>query len=183
MGVATRLGSFAFFVAVWIAMMAAMMLPGATPAVLRFARMNGRIRAVPLFVGSYLAVWAVVGIAVYAADRPHGTIAAGAVAIAAGIYEVTPVKQHFRRRCREGVCSGSRFGIYCVGSSIGLMLLMVALGGMSVLWMTVIAVIVIAQKLRPAKAAVDVPLALAIAGLGVLILAAPSAIPGLTPPM
>ena len=35
MGVATRLGSFASFTAVWVVMMAAMMLPGAAPAVLR----------------------------------------------------------------------------------------------------------------------------------------------------
>ncbi len=35
MGVATRLGSFAFFAASWTSMMAAMMLPGAVPAVLR----------------------------------------------------------------------------------------------------------------------------------------------------
>ena len=46
MGVATRLGSFAFFVALWVSMMAAMMLPGAVPAVLR--RASGRLRAVPL---------------------------------------------------------------------------------------------------------------------------------------
>jgi hypothetical protein len=49
--------------------------------------------------------------------------------------------------------------------------------------MSVIAVLVLAQKLLPAKAAVDVPLALAIAGLGVLIVIAPSSVPGLTPPM
>src|SRR5713226_1869549 len=48
MGVTTQLGSFAFFVAVWISMMAAMMLPGATPAILRYAQANGHIRAVPL---------------------------------------------------------------------------------------------------------------------------------------
>src|SRR5438128_8051247 len=60
MGVATRLGSFAFFVAVWVSMMAAMMLPAATPAVLRRVRASGRVRAVPLFVGSYLAVWTLV---------------------------------------------------------------------------------------------------------------------------
>jgi predicted metal-binding membrane protein len=34
MGVATEIGSFAFFVALWVTMMAAMMLPGAAPAVL-----------------------------------------------------------------------------------------------------------------------------------------------------
>jgi predicted metal-binding membrane protein len=63
MGVATRLGSFAFFVAVWVSMMAAMMLPGAAPAVLRRAQAGG-VRAVPLFVESYLAVWALVGVGV-----------------------------------------------------------------------------------------------------------------------
>src|SRR5438105_15157206 len=78
MGVATPLGSFAFFVALWVSMMAAMMLPGAAPAVLRRAHASG-VRAVPLFVGSYLAVWTLVGGAVYALYRPHGSIVAGAV--------------------------------------------------------------------------------------------------------
>jgi len=183
MGAQTRLGSFAFFAVLWVPMMAAMMLPGAAPAVLRHAQASGRVRAVPLFAGSYLAVWAVVGVAVYALYRPHGTIAAGVVVIAAGVYELTPLKRHFRRRCREGVRSGFGFGLCCVGSSIGLMAMLVALGVMSVTWMCVIAVLAGAQKLLPAKAAIDVPLALAIVGLGVLIIIAPSAVPGLTPPM
>ena len=183
MGAQTRLGSFAFFVAVWVSMMAAMMLPGAAPAVLRRAQASGRVRAVPLFVGSYLAVWTVVGIAVYALYRPHGAFAAGVVAITAGAYEFTPLKLRFRRRCRESVRSGFEFGLCCAGSSIGLMLMLVALGVMSVTWMSVITVLVLAQKLLPAKAAVDVPLALAIVGLGVLIVIAPSSVPGLTPPM
>jgi predicted metal-binding membrane protein len=168
MGVATRLGPFAFFLALWVSMMAAMMLPGAAPAVLRGAQAGG-IRAVPLFVGSYLAVWTLVGLAVYALYRPHASFAAGAVVIAAGVYELTPLKQHFRRRCRESVRSGFEYGLCCVGSSIGLMSMLVALGVMSVTWMSVIALLVLAQKLVPAKAAIDVPLALAIVGLGVLI--------------
>jgi predicted metal-binding membrane protein len=163
-------------------MMAAMMLPGAAPAVLRGAHAGG-VRAMPLFVGSYLAVWTLVGVAVYALYRPHGSFAAGAVAIAAGVYELTPLKRHFRRRCRESVRSGFEFGLYCVGSSIGLMLMLVALGVMSVTWMSVIAGLVLAQKLLPAKAALDVPLALAIVGLGILIVIAPSSVLGLTPPM
>jgi predicted metal-binding membrane protein len=183
MGVATRLGSFAFFVAVWVSMMAAMMLPGAARAVLRRAHASGGVRAVPLFVGSYLAVWTLVGVAVYAVYRPHGSVAAGAVAIAAGVYEFTPLKRHFRRRCRESVRSGFEFGLCCVGSSIGLMLMLVAVSVMSVTWMSVIAVLVLAQKLLPAKAPIDLPLALAIVGLGVLIVIAPSSVPGLTPPM
>jgi predicted metal-binding membrane protein len=183
MGVATRLGSFGFFAALWVVMMAAMMLPGAAPAVLRRAHASGGVRAVPVFAGSYLAVWALVGVAVYAVYRPHGSSAAGAVVIAAGVYEFTPLKQHLRRRCRESIGSGFEFGLCCAGSSIGLMLILVALGVMSVTWMSVIAVLAGAQKLLPAKAAVDVPLALAIAGLGIWIVIAPASAPGLTPPM
>jgi predicted metal-binding membrane protein len=183
MGVASRLGSFAFFAGLWVSMMAAMMLPGAAPAVSRHARARGRVRAVPLFIGSYLAVWTLVGVAVYAVYRPHGSLVAGAVAIAAGVYELTPLKRLFRRRCRESVRSGFEFGLYCVGSSIGLMLMLVAVSVMSVTWMSVIAVLVLAQKLFPARAAVDLPLALAIIGFGILIVIAPSSVPGFTPPM
>jgi predicted metal-binding membrane protein len=183
MGVATRLGSFAFFIGVWVVMMAAMMLPGAVPAVLRRAQASHGVRAVPLFIGSYLAVWALAGAAVYALYRPHGSVAAAVVVIAAGVYEFTPLKRHFRRRCRDRVRSGFRFGLCCAGSSIGLMAMLLALGVMSVTWMSVTAILVAAQKLLPPKAAVDVPLALAITGLGVWIILAPSSVPGLTPPM
>ena len=157
MGVETRLGSFAFFVALWVSMMAAMMLPGAAPAVVRRVHAGG-VRAVPVFIGSYLAVWTLVGVAVYALYRPHGSFAAGAVVIAAGLYELTPLKKRFRRRCQESVGSGFEYGLCCVGSSIGLMLMLVALNIMSITWMSAIAVLVLAQKVLPPKAAVDVPL-------------------------
>jgi predicted metal-binding membrane protein len=183
MGAATELGPFALFVALWVSMMGAMMLPGAAPAVLRRARASGRALAVPAFVASYLAVWTFVGLAVYALYQPLGSVAAGALVIAAGVYELTPLKQHSRRCCREGVRSGFEYGLYCVGSSIGLMLMLVALGVMSVAWMSVIAVLVLAQKLLPPRVAIDVPLALAIVGLGILILIAPSSVPGFMPPM
>jgi predicted metal-binding membrane protein len=183
MGAATRLGSFPSFIAVWVVMMAAMMLPGAAPAALRRAQAGGGMRAVPLFVGSYLAVWALVGVAVYALYRPHGSVAAGVVVIAAGVYELTPVKRHFRLLCRDGARSGARFGLCCAGSSVGLMLMLLALGVMSVTWMSVIAVLVLAQKLLPAKTAVDAPLALAIVGFGVWIVLAVSPVPGLAPAM
>jgi hypothetical protein len=49
--------------------------------------------------------------------------------------------------------------------------------------MSVIAILVLAQKLLPPRAAIDVPLALAIVALGVLIVLAPSSVPGLTPAM
>jgi predicted metal-binding membrane protein len=183
MGAATELGSFGFFAALWVSMMAAMMLPAAAPAVVRYVQTGRPVCAGPLFVGSYLAVWALVGIAVYAVYRPHGSAVAGAVVIAAGIYEVTPVKQRFRRRCRDGGRSGFGFGLCCVGSSIGLMLMLVAVGVMNVTWMSMIAVLVLAQKLLPPKAAIDVPLAVAIVGLGIWIVIAPASVPGLIPTM
>jgi len=183
MGVATQLGSFAFFVALWAAMMAAMMLPGLVPAVLSRGRSTGPVRAVVPFVASYLVVWTLVGALLYVLYRPHGTTTAGLVVISAGLYELTRLKQHCRRCCRARTRSGFEFGLYCVGSSIGLMVMLVALGVMSVSWMLVIAALVFAQKLLPAKPAIDVPLALALVAFGILIIAAPGSVPGLMPPM
>jgi hypothetical protein len=62
------------------------------------------------------------------------------------------------------------------------MAMLVALDVMSLFWMSVVAVLAWAQKLLPAKAAIDVPLALTIVGFGLVIVIAPSVIPGLTPP-
>jgi len=185
MGVATPLGSFAFFLALWAVMMAAMMLPGLAPAVLSRARTSGAVRAAVPFVASYLVVWTLVGAVVYALYRPHGTSTAGLVVIAAGLYELTRLKQHCRHCCRARTRSGGgfEFGLYCVGSSVGLMVMLVALGVMSIPWMVAIAGLVFVQKLLPAKAAIDVPLALAIVALGILIIAAPGAVPGLMPQM
>jgi predicted metal-binding membrane protein len=182
MGVASRPGSFAFFATAWVTMMAAMMLPGAAPAIARRARATGTVRAALLFTGCYLAIWALVGVAAYALDRPHGALAAGLVVIAAGGYEFTAVKRRSRRRCREDAASGLGYGLCCLGSGAGLMAVLVALDVMSLFWMSVVAVLGCAQKLLPAKAAVDIPLALALIGLGLVIVITPALIPGLMPP-
>jgi predicted metal-binding membrane protein len=47
----------------WASMMAAMMLPGALPAIARSQR-------APLFAGSYLVVWMAAGLAIYALYAP-----------------------------------------------------------------------------------------------------------------
>lgn len=57
------------------------------------------------------------------------------------------------------------------------------LGMMSLAWMAAIAIIVLAQKLLPPKAVIDVPLALAIVGVGILLVVAPLTALGLIPPM
>jgi predicted metal-binding membrane protein len=182
MGVATRPGSFSFFAVVWTCMMAAMMLPGAALAVGGQAEAGG-VRSAASFIVVYLAVWALIGVAAFELDRPHGTVVAGSVTIMAGLYELTAVKRSARRRCRDAAGSGLGFGLYCVTSSIGLMAMLVALGVMSLTWMAVVTVIVAAQKLLPAYRAVDLPLALAIIGLGGWIILAPGSVPGLTPMM
>jgi predicted metal-binding membrane protein len=182
MGVATQTGSFGFFAAAWATMMAAMMLPGAAPAVARQTRVSGTVRAAVLFTAAYLAIWALAGLVAYGLDRPHGPLVAGAVVIAAGAYELTPVKRHFRQRCRDESGTGLQFGMCCVGSSVGLMAMLVALGVMSLLWMGIIAILACAQKLLPPRTAVDVPLALALIGFGLVIVLEPSLIPGLMPP-
>jgi predicted metal-binding membrane protein len=163
MGYATELGSATTFAAVWIPMMAAMMLPGAAPAALR---VGGRA---PVFLAAYLAVWAAVGVAVYLVYAPHGALAAGAVTIAAGLYELTRLKRRCRELCRADTGSGLGFGVHCIGSSVGLMAMFVALGVMNIAWMVVVTVVVLAQKLLPPRAAIDVPLALAIVVLGLIV--------------
>ena len=170
MGTETTLGSFPFFLGVWVSMTAAMMLPGALPAVSRLVRAKGRALAAPLFAASYVAVWTLFGVALYALYAPHGAWVAGLLTIAAGVYELTPLKRSCRRRCRESVRSGFEFGVYCVGSSVGLMVVLVALGVMSLTWMGAIAGVVLAQKLLAPAAVVDVPVALGIIALGVVAL-------------
>ena len=167
MGTQTELGSFSFFIAAWVPMMAAMMLPGAVPAI---SRLHTGALAAPLFAISYVAVWAVFGLAVYALYQPHGAAVAGALTVGAGLYELTPLKRECRRRCQRTVRSGFQFGFYCMGSSVGLMVMLVALGVMSVAWMAAVAALVLAQKLLPPRTAIDVPLALAIVVLGIVIL-------------
>jgi predicted metal-binding membrane protein len=149
----------------WTAMTAAMMLPGAIPAALR----SVRVAAAPVFAASYLAVWAVVGLAIYAVYQPPGALVAGALVVAAGLYELTPLKRRCRRRCRERVRSGFELGAYCVGSSIGLMAMLLGLGAMSIAWACVVGALVLAQKLTPPRAVVDVPVALAIVALGIAV--------------
>src|SRR5207249_3809065 len=82
---------------------------------------------------------------------------AGTLTIAAGVYELTPLKRECRRRCHRAVRSGFQFGFYCFGSSIGLMLILLAVGVMSVTWMAVVAALVVAQKLLPPRASIDIP--------------------------
>jgi predicted metal-binding membrane protein len=157
-------------------MMAAMMLPGALPAVVTQVRSK---RSAALFAASYFAVWLLVGLALEMLWPSHGFVVAGIVTIGAGLYELTPFKRDCRRRCQEQVRSGLDFGLNCVGSSIGLMVVFAALGVMSIAWMAAIAAVVVAQKLLAPTPSIDIPLALAIVALGIVVAVDPSAVSGL----
>ena len=152
----------------WVPMMAAMMLPSAVPAIARRVGESGRVLAAPLFAGSYAGIWALVGLVVYALYQPPGDLVAGALIVAGGVYEVSSVKLEYRRRCRERVRSGVRFGFACVGSSAGLMLILVGAGPMSTAWMAAIALVVLAQKLLAPNRLVDVPLAGALVAVALI---------------
>lgn len=179
------------FVTVWTAGMAAMMFPAISPVVLLYSRLvrNNRsgsggiteeIDAGPylpkmiLFVGSYLAVWAITGLALLTtwsipvnallADLDRGSVAAvyGVILIIAGAYQFSPLKSKclgycespislFMRRWRKGVSGaismGTYHGLYCLGCCWPYFLIMVALGWMDILWMALFAGIIFGEKM------------------------------------
>jgi predicted metal-binding membrane protein len=113
-------------------------------------------------------VWLAAGLAVYAVYRMPGEAAAAALVLAGGAYELTPFKRACRVRCRERQRSGAALGVACLGSSLGLMLILAGAGLMSTAWMCAIAAVVVAQKLLPPRAALDVPVALALVVLALI---------------
>jgi predicted metal-binding membrane protein len=111
----------AAFVAAWGVMMAAMMLPSATPMIALYGAMrragsgtSGRGIPVTLFALVYLVLWAAFGLPIYvlgelirAASSMQPAVAAslpyalGVVLLAAGAYQVSPWKQVCLRACRS----------------------------------------------------------------------------------
>lgn len=156
-----------------VTMMAAMMVPSAMPALAhRVAAREGERHRTPLFVAVYIAVWALAGIVLWQLYQQPDPVVAGALVVGAGLYELTPLKRECRRRCLERAQSGLRFSLNCLGSSIGLMLVLVAIDVMSVPLMCAVAAVALMQKLVPPRPAVDLSLALAMLATGVAIAAA-----------
>lgn len=213
-GPGTDLGSLGWYVGVWVTMMAAMMLPSAAPMVRLHAGVSrnqgeGGTSTV-VFVGTYLAVWAAVGLVAYVAYRVVVSIESGALAwdhagpyvaggavVAAGLYELTPLKSVCLRHCRSpihfllgswrsgplgAVRMGAAHGTYCVGCCVGLMLILFAVGVMSIFWMVLIACLIFAEKLVPGGERLSRLLGVAFVALGLWIAAAPETVPWLTDP-
>jgi predicted metal-binding membrane protein len=199
-GPGTHLGGLGWYLGVWVTMMAAMMLPSEAPAALLVARLRRGLPTV-LFLAGYLAVWTVFGLAAYGLYRlvtafdtgwlawdEAGPYVAGAVIVAAGLYELTPLKRLALQRCRSphpdgpALASGVANGRQCVGCSGGLMAVLFALGVMSVLWMVVVAAVIFAEKVLPQGLRLRRPVAVALLALGIWVAFSPSSVPGLTEP-
>jgi predicted metal-binding membrane protein len=165
----------------WTAMMAAMMLPSASPLVLLYAKRSTAVNSTLLTAG-YVLVWAAVGLAAYQIDMrlpdPGNGIVAG-VLIGAGIYQLTPLKTACLKRCRNPVDFlvtrwragrvgalklGVEHGAYCVGCCWALMGVLVIAGAMSLIWVVAIALVVAAEKLLPRG-----PLLGRLGGVGLLV--------------
>lgn len=156
-----------FWLGAWTVMMAAMMLPSSAPLVLLYARRASTIDSGLLMAG-YVLVWAAVGLAAYAVDMrlpDPGDGAVAAVVVAAGVYQLTPLKTACLRRCRNpldfivthwragrlgALRLGAEHGAYCVGCCWTLMLVLVVAGAMGLVWVIAIAAAVAAEKLLPA---------------------------------
>jgi len=146
------------FVAAWTVMMLAMMLPSAMPLILLYQRGATR-RATAALASGYIAVWASVGIAAWALDAVAMNIPVAAVLLAAGIYQLTPLKHACLRRCRtpadflvehwraNAFVLGADHGRYCLGCCWALMAVLVVAGMMGIIWVMAIAAIVALEKL------------------------------------
>jgi predicted metal-binding membrane protein len=211
-GPGTDLGALGWFLGVWIVMMAAMMFPSVAPTVALYARMaRERARAAPLvFAAGYLVTWTAAGVLAYALfDVGRSLIGddltwdgagrwlAGGILIVAAAYELTPLKDACLGKCRSplGFLMGSwrdglqgafemgaRHGAWCVGCCWALMASLFALGVMSLAWMAFVAALIALEKTLPWGRAVTWGTAAVLLVLGVALIAAPDAIPGLTTP-
>lgn len=202
-----RAADFALNAAIWWAMMPGMMLPSAAPMILTFAAINRSKRArsrpyVPtaVFAAGYLLAWGGFGLIATLADwaleqaaliSPAtgrlGPALGAVVVIAAGFYQLTPLKSVCLHHCRspfdfvlnhwrEGAAGALRMGVehglYCLGCCWLLMALLFAAGLMSLVWMALIALFVLAEKLFPAGPWIARGSGLALLGIGAYLLAA-----------
>jgi predicted metal-binding membrane protein len=218
-GPGTDPGTLGFYVLSWVVMMAAMMLPSIVPMVLVFSLVQRRREArgaaqrsvsTNLFVAGYLITWTAAGISAYAAFvgvrslsigalswGNEGRYVAGAVLIAAAVYQLTPGKNACLRRCRgpldfvlehwrEGrlgaLRMGAVHGAWCVGCCWMLMGALFALGLMSITWMVLIAAAIAAEKLLPSPTMTNRVIATGLAALGLAVMISPNRVPGLVLP-
>ena len=200
------------FLGVWIAMMVAMMFPTAMPMILTFARVQAGREAksqltvpVSTFVAAYLAVWTIFGAAAFGIASAGDTLAGhsmwlmdnaarigGGVLIAAGMYQMSPLKRTCLTKCRSplswiinswrdgasgAVRMGIEHGVYCLGCCWLLFVILFPLGLMNIAVMALITVLIFAEKSLPISGQVVALSSAALVIYGAVILVVPSALP------
>jgi predicted metal-binding membrane protein len=211
-GPGTHLGALGWFLGVWVVMMAAMMFPSVSPTVALYARMTRRRgAAAPLvFAAGYLLTWTAAGVLAYGlidlgrallgdqlAWDNAGRWIAGSTIVAAAAYELTSFKDVCLAKCRSplgflvgswragrwgALNMGARHGAWCVGCCWALMASLFALGVMSLAWMAFVAALIALEKTLVWGRTVTYATAVLLLVLGVVVIAAPDAVPGLTIP-
>lgn len=200
------------FIAIWVAMMVAMMFPTAAPMILMFSRVHAGKRQrdqafVPtwVFVGAYLIVWAIFGSLAYvlavSAERltdrsmwlmDHATRIGGGVLVAAGLYQLSPIKSVCLAKCRtpfqfvlgswrDGYGGTFRMGLehgaYCLGCCWLLFVILFPLGVMNVAVMALVTVLIFAEKSLPIGRQISIAAAAALVAYGALVIFVPGALP------
>jgi predicted metal-binding membrane protein len=172
---------FVIAVSMWWVMMVAMMLPAAAPVILLYARTaphSGVRPATGHFLAGYLAVWALFSLAaalLQDALQRSGVLApmtmaatakwlSAAVLLAAGLYQLSPLKETCLAHCRDPAAFLSRHyragrlgalrmgaihGAFCLGCCWLLMALLFVGGVMNLAWIALLALLVAGEKLLP----------------------------------
>ena len=174
----TALGSFGWFLRVWIVMMAAMMFPSVAPTVALYSRMTRQRSPLPPSCSQPATslTWTAAGVLAFASAPPGldrgdffawdraGRWVAGATLFVAAVYQLTPLKDVCLGKCRSPLGfllgswrdgpsgafrMGTKNGAWCVGCCWALMASLFALGVMSVAWMAVVAGLIASRRSCP----------------------------------
>jgi predicted metal-binding membrane protein len=206
----------ALFIGIWVVMMVAMMFPAAAPMILGFARIqDGKRRQgrpfVPtwVFTGAYLLIWALVGVVAYlvavGADRlggqsgwlmDNGPRLGGALLIAAGVYQFTPLKRVCLTKCRsplafimfswrDGYAGALRMGVthglYCCGCCWLLFAILFPLGMMNIAVLALVALLIFGEKVLPYGDRLAWVAAVVLISYGLAVLISPGLLPTVAP--
>jgi len=184
----------------WAVMMAAMMAPAAAPSYLLHARMARRPLASAAYLAGYLGAWCTVGVAYALAQwalqraglmtadmRLASSPLAGALLVAAGSWQWSPLKASCVARCRSplgfmmtawrdgaagALAMGLRYALWCMGCCGLLMLVLIVAGAMSFAWAAAISVYVLAERVLPLGRGLDRAVGTALAACGAWLIAA-----------
>jgi predicted metal-binding membrane protein len=186
----------------WAAMAFAMMLPTAAPMISAYLDIAeaARAKAMPIvpasvLVAGYMTVWLAFALAAAAVQAALAAPVAalglppllllGALMLAAGLYQRSPVKHACLTKCRRPMpyflarWSDTAPGVYrmgleqgalCLGCCLGLMALMFAGAFMNLAAMAVLAVAMLAEKAHPKGEALSRALAFALIGAGLVFI-------------